>query len=610
MSYPTPSDYQEAVQDPASAFADAELQSATPRENVLGLPQPITGAFAAVFPMTTETGVRYAAKCFLSEVPQQQRRYAAVSEHLSEVALPWTVSFDYQREGISVYGTAYPLLKMQWAHGDGLNRFVEKHLDEPDVLRALADQWVAMCADLEAAEVAHGDLQHGNIRVARNDNGLVLRLVDYDTMYVPALSGGTSAEVGHRNYQHPDRTEDDFGPALDRFSALAIYTGLRACVERPELWQAYDSGENLLFRDGDFYDPDASPLFRDVREVDALRPFAEALRTACYVEPESVPPLSEVVSGEDIFDGVSIRSLRRDRPQRPTVKRDVFEWAWAPGTLAAGVVSAALGVWMAPVVGAMVAVASAVMALVAAGFRYRQQPAVRRDRRLARESDRISRLIQNIRRQITSLEQKREEVLASVDEQRAERLQEIREEVIYNHLKHHFIGELRDVEGLTHKHVVRLKSANIRTAYEATRSRIKDLRRMSDETQTRIAMWRATLLREAEDEMPDELSPAEERRLRRYVEHRVSDMDAEIRRAKEKIEVQSTEREEIEERREALPGLSLGRYLAFLLFIGSRPARNESPPAPASLPPNVGAENANALPKPVASDGPWWESAG
>ena len=429
-------------------------------------------------------------------------------------------------------------------------------------------------------------------------------------MYVPALAGETSAEVGHRNYQHPDRTEDDFGPTLDRFSALAIYTGLRACAERPELWQAYDSGENMLFRDGDFYEPDASPLFRDVREVDVLRPFAEALRTACYVEPEAVPPLSDVRAGRDAFKGILVQPKRPDRSHRPGVKRSTFESAWAPATLAAGATSVVLGALTAPVIGAMVAAASVVTALAAAGLRYRQQPAVRRDRRLARESDRISKLIQNIRRQITSLEKKRDEVLSSVDEQRTERLQEIREEVIYNHLKHHFIGELRDVEGLTHKHVVRLKSANIRTAYEATRSRIRELRRMSDETQARIAMWRAALIREAEDDMPDELSPAEERRLRRYVEHRVSDIDAEIHRAKEKIEVQSTEREEIEKRREALPGLSWGDYLAFLLYMGSRPSRKEAPPAPVSPQSSVGKETVRSLPDPVTSDGPWWQNAG
>lgn len=607
MSYPTPSDYQEAVQDPANAFADAELQNATPRENVLGLPQPITGAFAAVFPMTTESGIRYAAKCFLSDVPRQQRRYAAVSEHLASASLRWTVPFDYQPRGIRVNGTAYPLLKMQWARGSSLNRFVEKHLDEPSLLLALAGEWVQMCRDLEANNIAHGDLQHGNVQVERDD-GVDIRLVDYDTMYVPALSGGTSTEVGHRNYQHPDRTDEDFGPALDRFSALAIYTGICACAERPELWQAYNSGENLLFRDGDFYDPDASPLFRDILAVDALAPLAEALRTACYVEPESVPPLSAVVDGQASFDNASVQRSRRDRDDaRPKARRDTFEWWWALALCLALAACIGVGVWTRPVIGAMGAVACIVAAVAAAGMRYQRRPAVRRDRRLVREADRITRLIDNIRRQITSLEAKREEVLASVDRQREDRLQEIREEVIYDHLKHHFIGELRGVEGMTHKHVVWLKSANIRTAYEATQSRVADIRRLSDQTKARIAMWRATLLREAEDEMPDELSPAEERRLRRYVEHRVSDMDAEIRRAKEKIEVQSTEREEINARREALPGLSFGRYLGYLLFLASPPARLEAPPAPPAPSKKTGEANAEALSEPVSSDAPWWQ---
>ena len=38
--------------------------------------------------------------------------------------------------------------------------------------------------------------------------------MDYDTLYVPALAGRESPELGHRNYQHPDRTRKDFGPML------------------------------------------------------------------------------------------------------------------------------------------------------------------------------------------------------------------------------------------------------------------------------------------------------------------------------------------------------------------------------------------------------------
>ncbi len=279
--YPTPSEYQEAVQFPDTAFTDDELAEAEPKTNVLGLPQPITGAFAAVFPLTARSGAQYAAKCFLSDVPDQRTRYAAVADALADRDLDATVDFDYQERGIRVDGTAYPLLKMEWVKGQTLNRFVESHLDDPAVLGRLADAWADLAAELEAAGIAHGDLQHGNVLVPTpSEDTLHLRLVDYDTVYVPALDGRASAEVGHRNYQHPDRTDADFGPHLDRFPALAVYTALRACMTHPHLWDEYDTGENLLFRDADFYDPETSPLFQVLTNDEALRPLARALRRA------------------------------------------------------------------------------------------------------------------------------------------------------------------------------------------------------------------------------------------------------------------------------------------------------------------------------------------
>ncbi|MDX1530538.1 MAG: hypothetical protein R3362_03350, partial [Rhodothermales bacterium] len=99
--YPTPSAYQEALQFPQTAFADPELAAGEVRTNALGLPQPITGAFAAVFPVSTAAG-RYAVRCFLTRVERQQRRYRAVAEHLAAADLPYTVAFDYQPEGVRV----------------------------------------------------------------------------------------------------------------------------------------------------------------------------------------------------------------------------------------------------------------------------------------------------------------------------------------------------------------------------------------------------------------------------------------------------------------------------------------------------------------------------
>ena len=618
MSYPTPSDYQEALQVPASAFADPDLQTAEPRTNVLGLPQPITGAFAAVFPMTTETGQRYAVKCFLSDVPDQRARYEAIAAHLDAHDLDATVQFEYQPEGVQVDGERYPLLKMEWVQGTTINRFVDAHREKPAVLARLARQWATTVQVLEDAQVAHGDLQHGNILVVRRDDGLRIRLVDYDTMYVPALEGRTAAEVGHRNYQHPDRTDADFGPRLDRFAGLVIYTALRACAVRPALWDRFDTGENLLFRDADFYTPGASPVFEALAAIDDLAPLPQVLRRACFVEPEAVPALQSVKQGDHSLDRLAVASgaFQRRRQEARGQARDGFARAFLPGAgavLAGTVAIAAVGtLWAAG--------AGLGAALIAAGWevarRYRQLPVVRRRRRLQQEIDRITDLIAGLQRQIESLKAKRQTVLDTVDEQRAARLQELQEEALYDRLKHHFIGEVRQVEHITHKHVVRLKSANIRTAYEAKPENIEAIRRLSDETKARLRMWRAALVKKYEDDIPESLSPAEERRLQRYVQHRVEDIDDEIARATEKVEVQQVERERLRDRRDELPNVSLGWYLRYLLRLATLPTHSDRPePALGSNGTDRGhAAAGDSLPSarppvPEEEDGPWGDAS-
>jgi len=602
---------------PASAFADPELQTAEPRTNVLGLPQPITGAFAAVFPMTTETGKQYAAKCFLSDVPDQRARYEAIAAHLDAHDLEATVQFEYQSPGVRVDGEDYPLLKMEWVQGTTINRFVDAHREEPDVLVRLAEQWAAILETLEDAQVSHGDLQHGNILVVRSDEGLQIRLVDYDTMYVPALEGRSAAEVGHRNYQHPDRTDVDFGPRLDRFAGLAIYTALQACAVRPALWDRFDTGENLLFRDADFYTPDESPLFEALMDIDELAPLPQVLRRACFVEPEAVPALHSVQQGDHSLDRLRVASgaFRRRREEASGRARDGFARAFLPGAgavLAGAVALSAAGrLWAAAVwIGATLVAAG-----WAVGRRYRQLPLVRRRRRLRQEIDRITALIASLQRQVESLKAKRRSVLDTVDEQRAARLQELQEEALRNRLKHHFIGEIREVEHITHKHVVRLKSANIRTAYEAKPEKIEAIRRLSDETKARLRMWRAALVNKYQDHIPEALSPAEERRFQRYVQHRVDDIDDEIARATEKVEVQTVERERLCDRRDAMPEVSLGRYLQYLLRMKTLPTHSDRP-KPAHESNGTGRARGekpredvkNPVP-PVKTDpdGPWWK---
>ncbi len=600
-SYPTPSDYQEALQAPAVAFADPELQSATPRTNALGLPQPITGAFAAVFPVTTDTGARYAVKCFLAEVPDQEARYEAVATALDAVDHDAFVGFSYRSEGIRVEGERYPLLKMDWAEGTPLNRFVERHLDRPDVLDRLAKAWADLMADLDAMDLAHGDLQHGNVLVEATGEALRLRLVDYDTMYVPALEGQTSAEVGHRNYQHPDRTDADFGPSLDRFAGLVIYTALRACAVRPELWARYDTGENLLFRNADLYAPEDSPLFATLAETEPLNDLADALRTACYVGPADVPPLAAVREGRLEPSQQSV-SRSRARQGRDAATRSVFAQAFLPA--AAGTVGVALALavagWTLAALGVLLAGGGLVGGLV--GARYRRLSLVRRRRRLEQEADRFTSALRELEREVESLKEKREELRTSVASRREERLREIQEEALHDRLKHHFVGEVRDVDGLTHKHVVRLKSANIRTASEVTPEAVDALQRISDRARARLKMWRATLEEKYADAVPDALSPAQERRLQRYVQHRIEDLNAQLARTREKIQTQKTERQRIDDRLDEMPELTVGRYLRYLLRLDTLPERTGGPPAPNAPREPKQAEEGTPVPKPVDDD--------
>src|SRR5262245_15119650 len=184
MPWPTPQDYNEAIQNPHLNFDDPELKTGKPTLTPLGLPRPITGGFASVYHM--QCGQReWAIRCFLREVNDQQQRYTAISQHLATAKLPYTVKFNFLPRGIRVRGQWYPILKMEWVQGETLNTYIQKHLHNPTILLILADRWIAMMRDLQQHGIAHGDLQHGNVLVVNGD----FRLVDYDGMYVPALAG-------------------------------------------------------------------------------------------------------------------------------------------------------------------------------------------------------------------------------------------------------------------------------------------------------------------------------------------------------------------------------------------------------------------------------------
>jgi len=220
-AWPDLTEYHEAVQHPQKAFADSGLRAVTLELDKFGMPKPATGANAVVYKGTKPGGFfsfrkTWAIRCFLRPISDHAERYEAISRHLHKVSLRYDVDFRFLKQGIQIGSKWFPIVKMQWAEGDLLHTYVEKQLRFPWLLATLRAKWVNLVRDLEAARVAHGDLQQGNILV----RGGSFQLVDYDGMWVPALKGRHATESGHRAYQHPERSEQDYGQPLGSRTAI------------------------------------------------------------------------------------------------------------------------------------------------------------------------------------------------------------------------------------------------------------------------------------------------------------------------------------------------------------------------------------------------------
>ena len=306
MSWPTPQDYNEALQNPRLNFGDAELQAGTPELTALGLPRPITGGFASVYSVRSGSR-RWAVRCFLRGFSDHQERYAEIARHLASARLPYTVGFQFLEKGIRVRGSWYPVLKMEWIEGSTFQETIEANIQNPITLANLADRWLKMLAALKNNSIAHGDLQHGNVLITDGD----FRLIDYDGMFVPSFAGKPSHEIGHRNYQHPARTESDFDAHLDNFSGWVVYLSLIACSVDPSLWGRFGRGEeHLLFRKEDFEDPRFSRLFRSLLHVkdDRIQKYLPLLQSYLGMR------LSSIACPADV---VGITPKKRDTRQVP-----------------------------------------------------------------------------------------------------------------------------------------------------------------------------------------------------------------------------------------------------------------------------------------------------
>ena len=105
-AWPEAGQFNEAVQNLATASSDRELQGGTAEAGPLGMPMPYAGNFADVYKVhCPATGNTWAVKFFKREVRDLRERYRAISDQLVVAQMPFTTEFRYIEDGVRIGGT-------------------------------------------------------------------------------------------------------------------------------------------------------------------------------------------------------------------------------------------------------------------------------------------------------------------------------------------------------------------------------------------------------------------------------------------------------------------------------------------------------------------------
>lgn len=307
MTFPTLTDYKGAIANAPRRLRGIEALAC---RDDRGEPRFLAGNFAGVFKMEAPDGSTLAVKCFIRDLPALGRRYEAVARFLRAAGSPYLVTLDYHPEALFVTSRLaasadYPVVVMPWLEGRTLGAVAESLCQRRNqrALAGLTRAWARLCLDLAARGVAHGDLKHDNVLITPEGR---LKLIDYDSMYLPELRDLKCTLLGGVNFQHPGRRDIHFDAGMDHFSILVILLSLRALTLAPELFERHHTSENLIFCRDDFVKPSDSPLFQHLARSNDLfvRDWTDRLARCCAQPPGPVAGIKRLLGAARKLDAV------------------------------------------------------------------------------------------------------------------------------------------------------------------------------------------------------------------------------------------------------------------------------------------------------------------
>src|SRR5262249_55382485 len=117
----------------------------------------------------------------------------------------------------------------------------------------------------------------------------------------PGMRPGNGSETGHKHFQHPERRAADFGPAMDRFSFIALDLSLKAVIADKTLYPEFrEGGETIVFKANDFADPPNSKIFQRLLKMPNVKEHAKIFVGVCGAPLAAPPPPDESLAGRSM----------------------------------------------------------------------------------------------------------------------------------------------------------------------------------------------------------------------------------------------------------------------------------------------------------------------
>jgi serine/threonine protein kinase len=311
MAYPSRTDIVTAMGNPQVSFKANELIGGSVIQRGSRIIQ-YSGGYTSVFPFHTKDSKKVAVRCWIADIGDAKKRSQEIATYLNALNNPYFCDFKYLDDAILISGSIYPIVMMDWVDGKPLKEYINDNISSlKSILPKIASNFKQMVESFHKENIAHGDLQHGNILVKEDGN---LIMIDYDSMFIKPLEGMSDAIKGLSGYQHPSRNKNKFiNHKLDYFSELVIYLALLAFEHYPNLWNKYYETEDLLFSKVDFHNPDKSEIINTL------------LLSSNQTLKELTQRLKEQLSKTDIMDLVPLEELLIDKLE---VAKDNISSKW------------------------------------------------------------------------------------------------------------------------------------------------------------------------------------------------------------------------------------------------------------------------------------------